>query len=139
MNRTQSSALEERKPREVDAERGSVVAEFALVTALLCLVFLLILQVGFALHVRNTAISHAIEGARVAARADAGPGDGEARTRELLARDLAAARSQVSASTVDTPAGQVVEMYVRIPVPLIGVWGVGSMTVRGRAYEEDAG
>ena len=46
-----------------------------MVSGLLSLLFVAVLQVGLALHVRNTLISCASEGARLGARAGSGPGD----------------------------------------------------------------
>jgi len=59
-----------------DRESGSAVADFAMVSGLLSLLFLAVFQLGLALHIRNTLISCASEGARYGARADATPQDG---------------------------------------------------------------
>lgn len=69
-------------------ERGAAAADFALVSGLLAVLFLAMLQLGYALHVRNTSTAHAVEGARVGGRADLTPADGAARTEELLATTL---------------------------------------------------
>ena len=45
-------------------EAGAAVADFALVSGLVSLLFLAVLQVGLALHIRNTLIACASEGAR---------------------------------------------------------------------------
>ena len=47
-------------------------------------IFLAVFQLGLALHIRNTLIACASEGARYGARADATPADGERRARELI-------------------------------------------------------
>jgi hypothetical protein len=47
-----------------DSESGSAVADFAMTAALLSLMFQAVFQVGLALHIRNTLISCASEGAR---------------------------------------------------------------------------
>ena len=75
------SALLPPQPAAVnrDRESGSAVADFAMVAGLLSLLFLAVFQLGLALHIRNTLIACASEGARYGARADATPGDGEAR------------------------------------------------------------
>ena len=54
-----------------DRESGSAVADFAMVAGLLSLLFLAVFQLGLALHIRNTLISCASEGARYGARANA--------------------------------------------------------------------
>ena len=56
-----------------------------MVGALLTVLFLGVLQLGLALHVRNTLTAAAAEGARYAANADRGPGEGVAWTQELVA------------------------------------------------------
>ena len=77
-----------RSERWWDDETGAAVADFSMVTPMLVLVFLAVMQLGFALHVRNTVISCAAEGARYGARDGASPADGAARTRELVARSI---------------------------------------------------
>ncbi|HAM26986.1 MAG TPA: pilus assembly protein, partial [Microbacteriaceae bacterium] len=59
---------------------GSAVAEFAMVGALLTVLTLSVIQLGLALHIRNTVLDAAAEGARFAALADNGLEDGAART-----------------------------------------------------------
>ena len=55
---------------------GVAVVDFALVAGLVSLIFAGVLQVTLALHVRNTVIDCAAEGARYAALADREPADG---------------------------------------------------------------
>lgn len=57
-----------------DLEEGAAVADFALVAGLLMFVFAAVFQLGLTLHVRNTLISCAAEGARLGARVDASRG-----------------------------------------------------------------
>jgi len=59
-----------------------------MVSGLLCLLFLAVFQLGLALHIRNTLISCASEGARYGARANATPQDGVARARQLIRASL---------------------------------------------------
>ena len=66
-------------------DAGSAVAEFVLVSALLALVFAALLQIGLALHVRNTVVDSAIAGARMAAAADRSEADGAQHTATLIA------------------------------------------------------
>lgn len=120
-------------------ERGAAVAEFALVGALLSVLFAAVLQVGYALHVHNTATAHVIEGARVGARADNSLVDGQARAEELLATTLPGRYgTSVSAGRVSVGGVEVVEVSAELPLPLVGPLGLpGTMTVTGQAFAED--
>jgi Flp pilus assembly protein TadG len=122
-------------------DRGAAVAEFALVSALIAVLFLGAVQLGYALHVRNTATAHVIEGARVGARADSTPGDGAARARELLATTLPGRYgTTVTAGRSVVGGVGVVQVSAEIPLPLLGPLGPpGSMRVTGQAYAEDQG
>jgi Flp pilus assembly pilin Flp len=119
-------------------EEGAAVAEFALVAAIVALLFGAVLQLGYALHVRNTATAHVIEGARVGARADAGPGAGVARAQELLATTVPGSGAQVSTSRTVVGGVVVVQVAAALPLPVVGPWGFpGTMTVTGQAFAED--
>lgn len=121
-------------------ERGAAVADFALVSGLLALLFVAMLQLGYVLHVRNTATAHAVEGARLGARADRSPADGAARTEALLATTLQGrGETQVSAARATLDSGVVVvQVRVSLPLPLVGPLGPpGTMEVTGHAYAED--
>lgn len=123
-----------------DRERGSAVAEFVMVAALLLFVAMGVFQLGLALYVRNTLISAASEGARYGARADAQPGDGVGRTQALITSSLSESFAQdVSATRSVTSSGvRVVEVRVTAPLPVIGPIGPsGALTVSGRAFSEE--
>lgn len=126
------------EPRLLDDESGSATAEFALVGALVVLFFLAAFQVGFSLHVRNTLIENAAEGARYGARADATPAMGAERTAELIRVALADRYADNVSATVVTEGGaRVVKVTVRAPLPVVGPFGPSqSLTVSGRAYAE---
>ncbi len=119
-------------------ERGSAPAEFALVAGLLALLTLSVLQLGLALHVRNTALDAAAEGARIAALADAGLAEGEQRTRDLLRTALSPGYArQVSSAYRDLTGIRTVEVTVVIPLPVIGLVGFErGLEVRGHAAVE---
>ncbi|RNI21203.1 pilus assembly protein [Flexivirga caeni] len=119
-------------------ETGSAVAEFALVGALVVILFLAAFQVGFSLYVRNTLIEHAAEGARYGARADATPGMGAERAAELIRTSLSGRYAgHVSASVESEGGAQVVKVTVRAPLPVVGPFGPSqALTVSGRAYAE---
>ncbi len=121
-----------------DAERGSAAAEFAMVSALLVIVFLGALQLGFALYVRNSLTAYAVEGARYGARADSSPGAGAARTRSLIRQALSDRyASDVSVSDARTDGARVVTVRIHTNLPVLGPFGPpGAMTVSGRAYAE---
>jgi Flp pilus assembly protein TadG len=119
-------------------ERGSAPAEFVMVAALLTVLTLSVLQLGLALHVRNTVLDAAAEGARYGALADNTMADGAARTRDLIttaigpgyARDVTAS----AGSYLQHPA---VSVTVRTPLPLIGLVGIdGGLEVTGHAAKE---
>jgi len=120
-------------------DRGSAAAEFALLAGLVSLVLVAAVQLAFALHLRNTATAHVIEGARHGARADLGPADGAARARDLLEDSLAGARGvEVSASRTHVEGGSVVEVRATMTLPVLGPFGPGgAMEVSGHAFAED--
>lgn len=119
-------------------EQGSAVTDFAFVSGLLALLFLALLQLGLVLHVRNTLMAAAAEGARMGARAGATPADGVERTRELITGQLSARYAQSIVAGVDQVAGaRVVVVRVQAPVPVIGPLGIGEgFDVLARAYAE---
>jgi TadE-like protein len=124
-----------RRPR---GDRGSAVVEFTLVSALVTFLFLAVVQLAVVVHVRNTLVDCAGDGARFGALAGNGPQFAVQRTRQLVEADLSARYSQdVSAGyeTVDGIATVVVR--VRAPLPVAGLFGVGStLSVAGHAVAE---
>lgn len=120
-------------------ERGAAVVDFSMVSVLLLAVFLAVVQLGLALHTRNTLISCAAEGARYGARADAMPGLGAARTQELVSASLSPRYARtVTAREIVLGGVRVVEVRVVAPVPVLGLLGPdGALDVVGRAYAED--
>lgn len=116
------------------------MADFALVSGLITFVFVGVLQLGFTLHTRNTLVSSAAEGARIAARQGSSDADGVTRARELIRASLADNYADdISVGTDTTASGvRVVVVTVRAPVPIIGPFGVGeTMEVVGRAFDEE--
>ena len=124
--------------RHQAAELGSAVADFAMVSGLVALLFLAVFQVGLALHIRNTLIACAAEGARLGARADAVPEDGATRARALIGDSLSPRFARgVTADVVETGGVQVVVVEVLAPLPVIGPLGPdGRLRVVGRAFLE---
>ena len=117
---------------------GSAAAEFVMVGALLTIMTLSVLQLGLALHVRNTIVDAAAEGARFGALADNTLDDGVARTIDLittaLGSDYARDVSASYGSYLGHPASIVT---VRTPMPLIGLIGIEQgLEVSGHAAVE---
>lgn len=120
-------------------DEGSAPAEFVMVGALLAVLALSVLQLGLALHVRNTVTDAAAEGARTAALAGGSLAEGAARTEDLIHTALGtgyAVEVQARATTwLDLP---VAEVAVSAPLPVIGLLGVtGGIEVSGHAALED--
>ncbi len=121
-----------------ESERGSAVAEFTLVGALLTLLCLAVVQLALALHIRNTIQDAAAEGARTAALAGATLHDGTERTRQLITMGLGPAYAeQITAGYADVTGLQATEVRVVAPLPLIGLFGIESaLEVTGHAALE---
>jgi Flp pilus assembly protein TadG len=136
---SEASAVDDARDPDV-RERGSAVAEFVLVSALLVALFLGVVQLALALHVRVLVVDAAAEGARVAARTDRDLAAGAARTRDLLATALDERYARdVSVRETVRDGLPVVEVTVRAPLPVVGLLGPsGTMTAEGHALDEDA-
>ncbi|MGH8776461.1 MAG: TadE/TadG family type IV pilus assembly protein [Jiangellaceae bacterium] len=119
---------------------GAAVVEFTLVSVVLVGLFLAILQLGLVLHVRNTLVACAAEGARHAANADRDLLDGETRTRTLIAESLSSRfGDDVSSRYVTNSGVQLVEIEVTTTLPLFGLLGFDrGLTVTGHAVEESS-
>lgn len=109
-----------------------------MVAGLLTALTLGILQLAFALLVRNTIQDAAAEGARYAALADSGLDVGAERTRDLISVALNSSYAgEVSASYGEFLGYPSVEVTVRTPLPLLGLIGLDrGMEVTGRAPAE---
>ncbi|MDR6865457.1 Flp pilus assembly protein TadG [Microbacterium resistens] len=119
-------------------ERGSAPVEFLLVGTLLTALTLAVLQLGFLVYVRNIVHDAAVEGAHIAALADADPEDGVERTRSAIARavgpDFVEDVSVVETLSLGVPT---MEIRVRATLPVVGLVGVPSgLEVSGRAPKE---
>jgi Flp pilus assembly protein TadG len=127
--------------RAGEGERGSAPAEFALVSGLLALLTLSVLQLGLALHVRNTALDAAAEGARIAALADNGLSEGVQRTRDLLRTALSPGYArEVTAEYRESTGTRTVEVTVLLPLPVLGLVGIEQgLEVQGHAAVESTG
>ncbi|QDC26528.1 pilus assembly protein [Georgenia yuyongxinii] len=121
-------------------ESGSAIVEFVLVSVLVVTIVVALIQLVLALHVRNTLIDSASEGARHGALQGSTPADGVARTRELIGLTLSPGYARdVSAHVVPDGAGEVIEVVVNAPLPVLGLLGpTGVVTVEGHAVVEPA-
>jgi TadE-like protein len=119
-------------------DRGSAAAEFVMVGALLTVLTLSVLQLGFALHIRNTVLDAAAEGARFGALADNTLADGAIRTRDLISTALGPSYAQDVTSSYGSYLGHPAAIVtVRAPLPLIGLVGIeGGLEVQGHAAVE---
>ncbi|MBT2499581.1 pilus assembly protein [Agromyces sp. ISL-38] len=119
-------------------ERGSAVAEFTLVGVLLTVLALAVVQLALALHVRNTLLDAAAEGARYAALAGSSAADGVARTKDLIGAAISAEYAQDVAAAQSSIGGvPVVAVTVRATLPVIGLLGVErGLEVTGHAAVE---
>jgi hypothetical protein len=121
-----------------NSEQGTAVAEFVLVSALLTLLTLAVLQLALALHIRNTVLDAAAEGARFAALADSGLARGAERSRDLITSALGPDyAADVSASYADVAGQAGVQIRVVAPLPLLGLLGMDrGLEVTGHAAAE---
>jgi hypothetical protein len=119
-------------------DRGSAAADFALVSGLLVLVFLAVIQLAVGIHVRNTLVASAAEGARTGAGADRTLADGVQRTRILIGTALSPDYARdVQAAYAVQDGVRVVVVRVRAPLPLIGLVGpTGDLVVTAHALVE---
>ena len=126
------------RARSPGSEKGSATAEFVMVGALLTVLTLGVMQLGLALLVRNTVLDAAAEGARYAALADSGLGEGAARTRELITMSIGPAyATDVEASYGDYGGFPSVQIRVVAPLPLLALFGVDrGLEVVGHAAVE---
>ena len=121
------------------ADSGSAIAEFALIGSLLALVLAGTLQVGLVIHVRNTVIDSAIAGARQASLADQSMADGERLASELITVSVGERYAQsITVTTAQRGQVDVVEVRVRTPLPVLGLWGPAEVWgLSGRSIVED--
>ena len=120
------------------SQRGSAIADFALVSVVLVPLFFGVLQLALVWHVKTTLTSAASEGARYGAAYNRTVVDGEQRTAavidDVFGRDFS---DQVSASEVSLNGQPAVEVDVTADVPVLAFWGPTiTVEVRGHAVKE---
>ncbi|SJM63565.1 putative membrane protein [Actinomycetales bacterium JB111] len=98
-----------------------------------------VLQLALVLHVRNTLVDAASEGARYAALQGSSLAAGTDRTEQLISTSLSSSFAEdVSADVLATGGVPLVEVTVRAPMPTLGMWSlVGSIEVTGHAALEE--
>ena len=119
-------------------QEGSQVASHAMVQALVVIVVLALLQLAFALHTRNLAISAAGEGARRAAVVGGDASEAIWRTSELIDDSLGPSRPRdIEVSSQVVAGRETIVVTVRTSMPVLLAWGPsGSLVVRGRSVAE---
>lgn len=105
---------------------------------LLTVLALAVVQLALALHVRNTLLDAAAEGARFAALAGSTPADGTSRTRDLISAAISPDyANDVSVGTASIGGVPAIEVTVRATMPVIGLLGVErGLEVAGHAAIE---
>jgi Flp pilus assembly protein TadG len=121
------------------AQRGSAPVDFVLVAGfLLTPLFLAVVQLALALHVRNTLVACAGEGARYAAAVDRSLADGIERTKACITTSLRASYAgHVSARIVGHGAARTIDVVVRAPLPVVAYAGPArALVIHGHALRE---
>jgi hypothetical protein len=95
-------------------------------------------QLALALHVRNTLLDAAAEGARYAALAGSSTDDGTARTRDLISAAISTDYARdVTAGTTSVGGVPAVQVTVRATLPVVGLLGLErGLEVSGHAALE---
>lgn len=113
------------------------MVDFVLVGGLVVVLFAAVLQLALAVHVRNTLVDCAGEGARFAAQQGHTVQDGAVRAAELIEVSLSPAYAQQVLAQERTVDGlDLVEVTVTAPLPVVGLLGPTDLTVTGHALME---
>lgn len=119
-------------------DRGSAVVEFVLVSVLVVFIILGLLQVAFALYVRNTLVAAATEGARFGAASGRTPDDAALHTERLIEMTMPAGYADdVTAGTDEVAGVSTVVVEVHAALPVLAWFGPGDgIVVHGHAMME---
>ncbi|WP_449373465.1 TadE/TadG family type IV pilus assembly protein [Arthrobacter psychrolactophilus] len=114
---------------------GSAVVDFVLVGALVTLIFVALIQLALALHVRNTVADAASSAARYGALGDRTAGDARERATSLVSSALGVDFIQDVSVTVETRDGlQILSVSITTPLPVLGLFGPArSLEMTGHA------
>lgn len=116
-------------------DSGAIVAESAMIIALVTLLCGTILQLGIIIHTRNTMIDAASAGARHAALADRNLVDGQQRTSTLLTSTIPNAASAEVAISRDND-GELITVTISHQLPLLGfMTGPIPLSATAQAYD----
>jgi len=109
-----------------------------MVGVLLTVLALAVVQLALALHVRNTLLDAAAEGARYAALAGSSDATGVTRTKDLISAAVSAAYARdVSARSASIAGVPAIEITVRATLPVVGLLGLErGLEVSGHAALE---
>ena len=117
------------------SEDGAIVAESAMIIALVTLLCGIILQIGVIIYTKNTMIDVASAGARHAALADRSLTDGQHRTVTLLTESVPNARS-ARVEVKRSPDGERIMVTVTHRLPILGfVTGPIPLSATAQAYD----
>ncbi|GAB3621128.1 hypothetical protein GCM10027417_23890 [Glutamicibacter endophyticus] len=121
--------------RRTNAEDGSAVAEFVMVSALLLLLSFSIIQLALIIHVRNTLIDAASNGAHFGALANREVVDTRQRTANLIANSLHSGfATDISVEQQSLAGETLVVVTVHSQAPLLGLVPNGwEITAKGQA------
>ncbi len=112
------------KPQRPRSQRGSALADFALVAVVLVPLFFGVLQVGLIWHVRTTLTSAASEGARYGAAYNRSYVEGAERTSQVIDQVFGPKFHDAVTASESALSGQpVVAVAVRADVPVLAFWG----------------
>ncbi|UYQ78642.1 pilus assembly protein [Glutamicibacter sp. JL.03c] len=110
-----------------------------MIMTLLVLIAMTLIQLALALHVRNTLIDAAANGARYGALANRSAADAQDRTQHLITESLHAGfAGNVGVRTAQIGESQVITVSVDTRVPLVGLLPNGwDLHVQGEAVKYD--
>jgi hypothetical protein len=116
-------------------ETGAAVVDFVLVGALVTVIFVALLQLALALHVRNTVADAASSAARYGALGDRTAADARERATLLVATALGPNYVQDVSVNVETRDGlNVLRVSITAPLPVLGLLGPSrSLEMTGHA------
>ena len=116
-------------------DSGSIVAESAMIIALITLLCGTILQLGVIIHTRNTMIDAASAGARHAALADRALADGKQRATQLLTSSIPNASTAYVTVNRET-SGELITVTIDHQIPLLGfITGPIPLSATAHAYD----
>lgn len=120
-------------------ERGNVTAEFVMVSALVLMLFGVVLQIAFALYARNIMLDAASAGARYGTLLDRTESEGRTRTEEIIAGGLPDIyQTTVSSSAVTVNGVDAIEIRVQGTLPVVGPFGFDQgIEVSGHAIVQE--